>query len=78
MPPKHNQLHYALTNDDRHIMGAAAFEDRLRIGNKVANALACTLYPTEVNGLHPGGQAVFFLKPSEIRARFLGPPHKKP
>ena len=43
MPPKHDQLHYALTNDDRH-MGAAAFEDRLRIGNKVANLLGVDRY----------------------------------
>ena len=43
MPPKHDELHYAMTDDDRR-MGAAAFEDRLRSGNEVAKALGVDRY----------------------------------
>ena len=60
-----DQLQHAMTDDDRH-MGAAAFEDRLRIGNEVANALGVDRYS------HPERVWVQFLDFESQQARARG------
>ena len=60
-----DQLQHAMTDDDRH-MGAAAFEDRLRIGNEVANALGVDRYS------HPERVWVQFLDFESQQAKARG------
>ena len=60
-----DQLQHAMTDDDRH-MGAAAFEDRLRMGNEVANALGVDRYS------HPERVWAQFLEFESQQARARG------